>query len=378
MLLRPESSRGPKPAPLLLSLTVHASVIAWLFFVPSAGPRKKPQSLYEREIAPHEKKLVWYRFNKQLPEVSPMKPPARKEPRPKPVRATVKHPKQSIAAKSPSHDEVKQMTLAPGPELKIPHELEAPNLMAFKMPEPPAPPKQPKPFTAPPEPEHPTATPELEKGPEIAAQLPAPPAEIPVPRPAPRQFTPPPQIAKSVETPRLQPGQAIVETDKPDSGVLRIFAAASQAGSQGVQASSPDRAPKQSCGYFERRSRARSASSESSADGGDRRPCLAARPAAAEAFRASAPAAAERAGIEFAGARHPAHAGVQSERRCGRPESDRSDAGASRGFTARAILRRAGNLAERRGCGTGQLRQHRHVRSDDSRRRSEGGNTSAA
>jgi TonB family protein len=217
MLLRQEASRGPKPAPLLISLLIHASAIAWVVFVPSSGPSQKPQSLYQREIAPHEKKLVWYRFNKQLPEVSPMKPPARKEPRPKAVRATVKHPKQSIAAKSPRHDDAKQMTLAPGPELKIPHELEAPNLMAFKMPEPPT---QPKPFTAPPELSPPASTPELEKGPEIGAQLPAPPTEIPVPRPAPKSFTPPPQVAKSVEPPRLQPGEAIVETDKPDASVL--------------------------------------------------------------------------------------------------------------------------------------------------------------
>ena len=183
MLLRPTESRGPRPAPLIVSLIVHVSAAVWLF-MPSSGPASKPQSLYQREIAPHEKKLVWYRFNKQLPEVSPMKPAAAKATRPKAVRATVKHPKQTIAAKSPRPDPAKQMILAPGPELKIPRELDAPNLMAFKMPEPPAPPQQPKLFSPPPEPAPPAVTPELEMGPEIATQLPAPPAEIPVCRAA--------------------------------------------------------------------------------------------------------------------------------------------------------------------------------------------------
>jgi len=32
-------------------------------------PARKQESLYRREIAPHEKKLVWYRFIKKLPEV---------------------------------------------------------------------------------------------------------------------------------------------------------------------------------------------------------------------------------------------------------------------------------------------------------------------
>jgi TonB family protein len=221
MLLRPAASRGPRPAPLLVSLIVHLSVIAWVFN-PSPG-HKKPESLYQREIAPHEKKLVWYRFNKQLPEVSPMKPAAKEASRPKPVRATVKYPKQSIAAKSPRPDAATQMTLAPGPELKIERELEAPNLMAFKMPEPPAPPQQPKLFAPPPETPHPITTPELENAPEIAAQLPAPPTEIPVPRPPPKQFNPPVEVAKRVETPQLQPGEAVVtpaNPAKPDLDVL--------------------------------------------------------------------------------------------------------------------------------------------------------------
>src|SRR5271170_4692285 len=113
MLLRPAAAPpGPRPAPLLVSLIVHLCVIAWMFS-PSPGRGKRPESLYQREIAPHEKKLVWYRFNKQLPEVSPMKPASVKTPRPKPVRATVKHPKQTIAAKSPMRNPAKQMTLAP-------------------------------------------------------------------------------------------------------------------------------------------------------------------------------------------------------------------------------------------------------------------------
>jgi hypothetical protein len=51
-------------------------LLALLAFSPA--PARKPLSAYQREIAPHEKKLVWYRFNDKLPEVSPPKQAASK------------------------------------------------------------------------------------------------------------------------------------------------------------------------------------------------------------------------------------------------------------------------------------------------------------
>jgi hypothetical protein len=119
------------------------SLVALVAFSPRPSP--KPQSAYQREIAPHEKKLVWYRFNDKLPEVSPPKQAAI----PRRPRALFKHPAQTIVAKSTRPDPAKQMILAPGPELKIDQELKAPNLMAFEAPKPPEPPAPPKLFMPP-------------------------------------------------------------------------------------------------------------------------------------------------------------------------------------------------------------------------------------
>ena len=130
-MLRPAAYPGPRPAPVFVSVIFHMSLVALVAFAPRPSP--KPQSAYQREIAPHEKKLVWYRFKDKLPEVSPPKQAAV----PRRPRALVKHPTQTIVAKSSRPDPAKQMILAPGPELKVEQDLKAPNLMAFEAPKPP-------------------------------------------------------------------------------------------------------------------------------------------------------------------------------------------------------------------------------------------------
>src|SRR6266700_1294026 len=111
MLLPQDASRGPRPAPIVLSLIAHMGVLATVAFNPPAAP--KQESLYRREIAPREKKLVWYRFSKKLPDVSP----PRQKAAARPPRAEVKHPDQTIVSRSPNSDPAKQTILAPGPEL---------------------------------------------------------------------------------------------------------------------------------------------------------------------------------------------------------------------------------------------------------------------
>ena len=200
-MLRPAAHPGPRPAPVIASVIVHMGLLALLAFSPP--PARKPLSAYQREIAPREKKLVWYRFNDKLPEVSPPKQVASK----RPPRAIVKHPKQTIIAKSTRANPAKQMILAPGPELKVDQELKAPNLMAFEAPKPPEPAPPPKVFMPPPEPPRPTEQPVLEAGPALPATENTNPLEkIPAPRVPPKAFVPPPQVAKQTETPQLQPG----------------------------------------------------------------------------------------------------------------------------------------------------------------------------
>jgi TonB family protein len=218
MLLRPEASQGPRPAPVIASLIAHMSVLATIALAPSA-PRKAP-SLYEREIAPHEKKLVWYRFDKKLPDVSPPKQEATS----RPLRAEVKHPNQTIVSRSPLSRPAKQTILTLGPELKIERELSAPNLMAFEAPKPPEPPPQPKLFTPPPQVKRSAEQPTVENGPKLAAIEPKNlPAQLPttrVPKPEPKAFVPPQQAGKPAEPPQLQSADVRIEPRSPDQVLL--------------------------------------------------------------------------------------------------------------------------------------------------------------
>src|SRR5690242_3121610 len=128
MLLRPAAAhQGPRAAPIAFSLAVHFSILAAVALGP-ATPRRR-QSIYAREIAPHEKKLVWYRFNEKLPDVAP----AKRDEHAQKARADVKRA-QTIASRSARKQPAKQMTLGPAPELTIQADLNAPNLMAFAPP----------------------------------------------------------------------------------------------------------------------------------------------------------------------------------------------------------------------------------------------------
>src|SRR5205085_12103519 len=100
----------------------------------------------------------------KLPDVSPPKQAASS----RPPRAEVRHPNQTIVSRSSHPNPAKQMIFAPGPELKIRQDLAAPNLMAFEMPKPPAPPRQ-KIFNPPAPAPRPVEQPVLEKGPTLAA-----------------------------------------------------------------------------------------------------------------------------------------------------------------------------------------------------------------
>ena len=47
--------------PFSLSVMIHGLFIGWLLFGPSLPAPEKPLSLYDQEIRPHEKRIVWYR-----------------------------------------------------------------------------------------------------------------------------------------------------------------------------------------------------------------------------------------------------------------------------------------------------------------------------
>src|ERR1019366_8793380 len=50
---------------------VHGCVLAWVILGGSGQPRERAQSIYDREIRPYEKKIVWYSLQEKLPEIAP-------------------------------------------------------------------------------------------------------------------------------------------------------------------------------------------------------------------------------------------------------------------------------------------------------------------
>ena|ERR1017187_1739886 len=66
-----------KPGPVRSSFSfglsgcVHGCVLAWVILGESGQPPERPQSIYDREIRPYEKRIVWYSLQEKLPEIAP-------------------------------------------------------------------------------------------------------------------------------------------------------------------------------------------------------------------------------------------------------------------------------------------------------------------
>lgn len=164
------------------SLCLHLWVLAWVALVP-AIPTGRMKSLYEREIQPYEKHIVWYKMSDRLPDVTPLagKHDAR------PLRAKAKF-EQNIVAGAKDTNRPPQLIFAPAPEMAPVKPLPLPNIVALAPERPP-----PLPFTAPPvRPRAPERTPALPDAPKVAAAaLEAKPLPLDVPAPRAPRFTPP-------------------------------------------------------------------------------------------------------------------------------------------------------------------------------------------
>jgi TonB family protein len=146
------------------SVCLHAWILAWVALAP-AIPLARPKSLYQREIQPNQKRIVWYKLSDRLPDVTP--PEARRDKRP--LRARSKFD-QNIAAGRRDDLRPPQLIWAPAPEITPPKALPLPNIVAVA---PQLPPR--RRFIAPPV---------LERAPDHSPVLPD------APR-VPRRFTPP-------------------------------------------------------------------------------------------------------------------------------------------------------------------------------------------
>src|SRR3954468_10160954 len=91
-----ESDIGAKqgrrnPLSFGVSGCLHGSVLAWVILSGAGGPRAK--SIYDQEIRPNEKKIIWYNLREKLPEISP--PQTQADARPE--RARVKAPQTMVS-----------------------------------------------------------------------------------------------------------------------------------------------------------------------------------------------------------------------------------------------------------------------------------------
>jgi TonB family protein len=134
-----------RPGPLGVSLLLHGIAFFGLMNAPEIKLPEQSKSAYKLAIEGKETKLVWYKFNKELPAV---KPPEAKAER-KPLRAEFKAPQEIVASRKDAPKRTR-MVWTPAPELKETKPVELPNILAIKLPEvakpfvPPAEVKQPK------------------------------------------------------------------------------------------------------------------------------------------------------------------------------------------------------------------------------------------
>jgi TonB family protein len=132
----------------LISLLYSAAVHGWLLCLVAFGPRPSPSArrpIYDSIIRPNERKIIWYR---KVPEIVPSTQISDlKQPQGK-VKSN-----KTIVVKSANPASSRQLVLQPAPQIKLDHDIQAPNLIALtaapSLPRPPEP-KPAKPFVAPP------------------------------------------------------------------------------------------------------------------------------------------------------------------------------------------------------------------------------------
>jgi hypothetical protein len=182
----------------------------------AATPERR-KSIYDQEIRPNEKKLIWYSLRDKLPEISP--PDAASDARP--PRAREKAPQTMVSGKT-DDAQPSQLIWSPAPEVAAPKATPLPNVIAVA-----PPPKLVRPFVAPPiEPPPVRPAPVLPEAPRVASAS-VPNVAMPVPgagaKPQPRAFTPPPdarmQRQAALQLPEAPTTSAVVEPNAlPFSG----------------------------------------------------------------------------------------------------------------------------------------------------------------
>ena len=136
--LEPGGVRKERNLALGVSLALHAVVFVALMEAPGVQLPRASESEYKQAIAGKEEKLIWYKFRRELPRVTP--PAAKKDTRPLRAETIAKQAIVSSPKDAPKRD---RMVWAPVPPVVAPPPLESPNVLAIKLPG--------QPFVAPPD-----------------------------------------------------------------------------------------------------------------------------------------------------------------------------------------------------------------------------------
>jgi TonB family protein len=186
MLFTPQDRARRTHLPAAVSLAAHVVGFIWLMNAPGLRLPRPAPSEYRQKIAGKEDRIVFYKFRRELPKVTPPKAKNSREP----LRAEVKA-KQSIVSSPRNAPKSARMIWTPAPEM-APAPVELPNVLAVKLPDP-----APRPFVAPPDLVTPEVakveTPEAPEAPELKPATPLKPF-LP-PSNAPRPVAGAPQLA---------------------------------------------------------------------------------------------------------------------------------------------------------------------------------------
>ena len=175
-----------------ISGALHACALAWVALGPAARVPPPAPSLYDSEIRPNEKRLVWYDFRRRLPEVAPgaARKPAL------PARARVKL-EQTIVAGPRDDARPPRIVWMPAPEIEPSKPVPLPNVLEVTAGARPV-----REFAAPTAPRLPSAQAVLPEAPRTSApEAGTLPLAVALPRPKPRAFVPPPETRRQPAAP---------------------------------------------------------------------------------------------------------------------------------------------------------------------------------
>ena len=193
---RGTNPRLRKSLSLAISAGLHSWILAWVI-LGEPSPPSAPKSIYDQEIRPYEKKIVWYSLQEKLPEIAP----AAAQTDPRPLRARVNAP-QSIVAGEKDLPESTPLIHSPQPQAPEPKRMPLPNVVAIA-----PPPQVTRPFVEPPQSTPKIAPPNLPEPPRVTGTVQ--PRELALsgagPKPEPRAFTPPPSARLQRQAPILLP-----------------------------------------------------------------------------------------------------------------------------------------------------------------------------